>query len=1056
MRRTRPVRSRLPFALLVGLGSAVPTAPAEAQTDASPPVDPAAFQAMQWRGVGPFRGGRSVAVSGVTRDPMSYYMGTVGGGVWKTTDAGTTWQNVTDGQLGTSSVGAIAVSESDPNVVYVGMGEHAVRGVMTSHGDGVYRSTDAGKTWVHLGLDRSRAISRIRVHPDDPDVVYVAAQGAPYGANEERGVYRSADGGATWEKILYVDENSGASDLAMDMTNPRILYASFWEHRRLPWQVQSGGEGSGFWKSTDGGDTWTPIDDGLPDMMGKTAIDVSRANPDRLFAIVEADPGGGVFRSDDAGRSWQRVNEDWTLRARAWYYIEIFADPVDQETVYVLNAPMMRSIDGGRTFSNVPVPHGDNHDLWINPTDNTAMINANDGGANVSFNAGRSWSTQQNQPTAQFYRVAVDNQFPYHIYGGQQDNSTVATASAGSGGIGWKDWYPVGGCESAYTAFDPDDPRFVYAGCYMGIISRYDHATRASRDIGIYPVLPAALQGREMKFRYNWNAPIVASPHDWSEIYHASNHLARTRDGGMTWEVISPDLTRDEDDKQGYGGGPITNEGAGGEIYGTISYVAISPHERGTIWTGSDDGLVQLTRDDGATWVDVTPDLDLPPGQVHAIEVSPHDPATAYVAYTSYKFNDFTPYVLMTTDYGASWTNRVAGIDDEAWTKVVREDPVRAGLLYLGTETGVYVSWDQGERWQSLQLNLPNTPINDLVIQERENDLVAATSGRSFWVLDDLSPLQQFAETTGPVQLLRPRHAYRAAGGGFGGGGGATAGRNPPPGAVIHLRLNEPPPEDAVATVEILTSSGDLVRTFSTEPDEDLSPNARPLQLREGLNRIVWDLRHEQIPNIPGAYVFGSLRGRRVVPGSYEVRFTMGDIAQSQPLEVRLDPRMDDADLAEMVEQDAFVADVARELTAIHRAATDVNGVNAQIDALLERVDGRTGADRAAEAAEGLTTDLETVADSLYQARTVDGQTVINFPSRLKFQYVWLHGNAEGAETGVSQGSRDVLGDLRVRWTQHRDTVEELLGPRLNEFNQLLEELGFGRIIPPIRSRPIT
>ncbi len=1046
-------------ALLWGAAAALLPLPHPALgQDTAPAVDPSAYEAMAWRGIGPFRGGRSVAVAGVASDPLTYYMGTVGGGVWKTTDAGTTWANVSDGQLGTSSVGALAVSESDPNVVYAGMGEHAVRGVMTSHGDGVYRSTDGGRTWTHVGLDRTRAISRIRIHPHDPDVVYVAAQGAPYGANEERGVYRSTDGGDTWEKVLYVDENSGASDLSMDMTNPRILYAAFWEHRRLPWQVQSGGEGSGLWKSTDGGDHWTPLEAGLPDLMGKTSIDVSRANPDRVFAIVEADPGGGVFRSDDGGASWTLTTDNWTLRARAWYYIEIFADPVDEETVYVLNAPMMKSIDGGRTFTNVSVPHGDNHDLWVNPHDNTVMVNANDGGANVSFNGGDSWSTQQNQPTAQFYRVNVDHRFPYHVYGGQQDNSTVAIASRSGGGIDWKDWYPVGGCESAYTAFDRDDPRYVYAGCYMGIISRYDHASESSRDIGVYPVLPAALQGREMKFRYNWNAPIVASPHDPTEIYHASNHLARTRDGGMSWDVISPDLTRDEDDKQGYGGGPITNEGAGGEIYGTIYYVAPSPHERGTLWTGSDDGLIHLTRDDGATWTDVTPhDMGLPAGQINAIEVSPHDPATAYVAYTSYKFNDFTPHVLVTTDYGASWDDRTDGVPAEAWTKVVREDPVRPGLLYLGTETGLYVSWDQGERWQSLQLNLPNTPINDLIVQGPENDLVAATSGRSFWILDDLTPLQHAGEADdgAPARLLPPRHAWRIAGGG-GGGGGGTVGQNPPAGALLHVVLAEAPAETDTVTLEILTEAGERVRTLSTHPDEERSPGARPLELGAGLNRVVWNLRHESIPNIPGAYVFGSLQGRRVVPGTYQVRLTAGGQTTTQPLEVRMDPRVDAATVAALQEQDAFVAEVAAELTAIHHAAMDVDDLNAQIDALLERAEGRDGADRARDAAAGLTDDLTAVADSLYQARTVDGQTVINFPSRLKFQYVWLHGNAESAETGVTQGSRDVLGDLRVRWTEHRATVEQLLGPRLDDFNRLLEELGLGRILPPERGRPIT
>lgn len=1054
-RPTNPDRAptlgrRLTLAALL-LSVALPAPTPTAAQDA--PVDPSLYSAMEWRGIGPFRGGRSVAVAGIATQPMTYYMGTVGGGVWKTTDAGVTWANVTDGQLSTSSVGAIAVAESDPNVVYVGMGEHAIRGVMTSHGDGVYRSTDAGRTWEHLGLDRTRSISRIRIHPDDPDVVYVAAQGAPYGTNEERGIYRSTDGGQTWEKVLYVDENSGASDLAMDMTNPRILYASFWDHRRLPWQVVSGGEGSGFWKSTDGGDSWEEINAGLPELMGKTAIDVPRANPDRLFAMVEADPGGGLFRSDDAGASWTLVSEDWTIRARAWYYIEVYADPLDEETVYVMNAPFMKSVDGGRTFTNVSVPHGDQHDLWISPVDNEVMINANDGGANVSFNGGDSWSTQQNQPTAQFYRVNLDDRYPYHIYAGQQDNSTVAIASRGQGGIGWKDWYSVGGCESARPDFDDDDPRFVYAGCYMGIISEYDHVTSSTRDIAAYPVMPAALQAREMKYRYNWSAPILVSDFDSDVIYHASNYVVRSRDRGMTWEEISPDLTRDDDAKQGYGGGPITNEGAGGEIYGTIYGFDESPHDPDVLWTGSDDGLVHVTRDGGATWTDVTGDWG--EAMVNAVHVSPHDPATAYLAVSRYKFNDFTPMAYVTRDWGQSWRQITDGIDDEAWVHVVREDPVQPGLLYAGTETGIYVSFGAGESWQSLQLNLPDTPINDLMVHERENDLVVATSGRSFWILDELAPLRQAAQVAaGEHHLYAPDHVYRwAGGGGFGGGG---EGQNPPPGAVIDFVLAEAPDSATTVSIEILTAAGDLVRTLSTEPDEELSPGARPLQVSPGANRVVWNLRHESIPNIPGAYVFGSLQGRRVVPGDYQVRLTVGDWSMTRPLEVRTDPRLD-VPLADYVEQDRFVAEVANELAAIHRAVAVNNDIRGQIESAVERIGEHDGTEELVEAGGELAGDLETVADSLYQRRTVDGQTVINFPTRLKFQYVFLHGNADADQPGVSMGSRDVLNDLRARWSVHQATNQELLGPRLDAFNRMLADAGFSVIIvPPRPGRPIS
>ena len=1024
-------------------------------------VSPALYQSMSWREIGPFRGGRSVAVTGVPSDPTTYYMGTVGGGIWKTGDAGITWTNVTDGQLGTSSVGALAVAESDPNVVYAGMGEHAVRGVMTSHGDGLYRSTDAGRTWTHLGLEATRHISRIRVHPHDPDLVYVAAQGAAYGANPERGVYRSTDGGGTWELVLFVSDEAGASDLSMDMTNPRILYAAFWDHRRYPWQVRSGGPGSGLWKSTDAGDTWNRIDEALPRPLGKTAIDVSRADPDRVFALVEADPDGGLYRSDDAGETWSRVSDNWSARARAWYYIEVYADPVDRETVYVMNAPFMRSIDGGRSFANVSVPHGDQHDLWINPVDNANMINANDGGANVTFNTGASWSTQRNQPTAQFYRVAVDHRFPYHVYGGQQDNSTVAIASRGRGGITWKDWYAVGGCESAFTAFDPADPRLVYAGCYMGIISEYDHRTGGSRDIGVYPVLPAALQGREMRYRYNWNAPIAASPHDPSTIYHAANHLVRTRDRGMTWEEVSPDLTRDDDARQGYGGAPITNEGAGGEIYGTISYVAESALEAGLIWTGSDDGLVHITRDNGASWTNVTPD-GMEEGLVNAIEPSPHDPAVAYVAFTRYKFNDFAPRVFVTDDYGESWNERTEGVAEEAWVRVVREDPIRPDLLYLGTELGLYVSWDAGRRWQPFQLDMPVTPITDLAIQIRENDLVASTSGRGFWILDDLSPVQQLpdheirGEDFDEIALLAPRHAYRIAGGGGGFGGSGNVGRNPPTGAIIDVVLPDGVAETDTLTLEFLTESGELVRTLSSHPDPELSPEASPLPFKSGHNRYSWDLRHERIPNIPEAYVFGSIAGRRVVPGTYLARARLGDWSDEQRLEVLADPRSD-ATIAEYREQDAFVAEVAAELTQVHFAATDVNDVRAQIEKVVELIDGRPGADEAEPLADSLAADLGAAADSLYQARVVDGQTVINFPSRLKFQYVWLHGNAESADAGVSRGSRDVLTDLRVRWGAHRARVEELLGERLDELNETLARYALGTVLRPrLRERPVS
>jgi photosystem II stability/assembly factor-like uncharacterized protein len=1015
-------------------------------------VDPALFQDMSWRHLGPFRGGRSVAVAGVPSDPQTYYMGSVGAGVWKTADAGVTWEPISDQTFGTSSVGAVAVAPSDPNVVYVGMGEHAIRGVMTSHGDGVYRSLDAGKTWEHVGLEASRHIARIEVHPTDPDLVYVAVQGAAHGETEDRGVYRSRDGGTSWEKVLYVSPSAGASELAMDPTNPRILYAAFWDHIRLPWQVVSGGAGSGLWKSADGGDSWRPINDGLPELMGKTAIDVSPANPERVFAMIEADPGGGLYRSEDGGESWQLATDLWTLRARPWYYTEVYADPNDENTVYVLNAPMMRSVDAGRTFTRVGTPHGDNHDLWINPHDSDVMINANDGGGNVSFNGGATWSTQQNQPTVQFYRVNTDHRFPYHVYGGQQDNSTVAIASASPGGIDWKDWYPVGGCESAVPAFDKDDPRFVYSGCYMGILSEYDHRTGAARNAQAYPFVPIALSSEDMKYRFNWSAPMVVSQHDPRTIYHGGNILLRSRDGGKSWEEASPDLTRAQPDKLGYGGGPITNEGAGGEIYGTLAWVAESRLQEGLIWTGSDDGLVHVTRDGGQTWQNVTPD-GLPEGLVNTVEPSPHDPATAYIAFTRYKFNDFTPWAFKTNDYGRTWTEISEGFEDEHFVRVIREDPVRRGLLYAGTEQGMYVSFDDGDHWQRLQMDLPHTYITDLQVQSDRNDLVASTGGWGFWVLDDLSPLQQWDGAQGEeVHLFTNRHAYRVAGG-WGGGFGQNAGENPPNGAVVDFFIAEAPEEEV--RLEILAPDGELVRAYSTAPDEDAGEES--LTVEAGMNRHVWDLRHADIYPVPDLYLWGSLSGRRAVPGAYTVRLTAGELERTGSLEVRKDPRVETTQ-AQFVEQDVFLRGVQNELEAMHRGVVQLGQVREQVDAILERSEDDEGEAiaRVRELGGALSDSLTVVEDSLVQWRTVDGQTVLNAPSRLNLYYVYLHGEVDGADDGLGEAARQVLRDLNGRWHPLRDRLEVLLDEAIDDFNRAVQEAGVTPVAKPSRPRIVS
>lgn len=1013
-----------------------------------PNVDPVLFQDMEWRNIGPYRGGRSVAVAGIVQDHLTYYFGGVGSGVWKTNDGGVTWVNVSDSTFGTSSVGAIAIAESDQNVVYVGMGEHPIRGVMTSHGDGVYRSTDAGRTWRHMGLDRTRHISDVVVHPANPDLVYVAAQGAAYGPSEDRGVYRSSDGGETWEKVLYVDDTSGPSSLSMDRNNPRVLYAAIWDHRRYPWKVRSGGPGSGIYKTTDGGDNWEQVNEGLPDLMGDIGVAVS-ARSDRVYAIVEADPGGGLYRSDDAGKTWRRLNESWSLRARAWYYTHITADPSNPGVVWIMNAPVSKSIDGGKTFTRVRTPHGDNHDLWINPTNSDYMINANDGGANISLNGGITWSAQDNQPTAQFYRVNTDNRFPYYVYGGQQDNSSVAIVSQTSGrGIGWKDWYATAGCETAYVAFDPDNPVLQYGGCYMGQISEFNERTHAERNVMAYPHIPVALASRDMKYRFNWNAPIIASQHDPSVIYHASNVLLKTEDRGESWMEVSPDLTRDEDEKQGPGGGPITNEGAGGEIYGTIYYVAESPHDPGTIWTGSDDGLVHVTRDGGANWENATPE-DVGEAIINAIEVSPHDPAAAYIAVTRYKSNDFTPLFYRTEDYGDSWELIVEGIADEAWARVVREDPVRRGLLYAGTEAGAYVSWDDGNHWQSLQLNMPLTPITDLRVQEQHNDLVAATSGRAFWILDDLSPLQQLDEEVAneAMYLFEPLAAYRVAGGGGSNAPGAAVGENPPNGAIVDFQILELS-DTLPVMLEFLDSAGEIVRTFSSEIANDETDSAAVVEIEEGHNRFAWDLRHEAVKEIPGYYVWGTLRGQRVVPGSYQVRLSVGDETRTRSLEVLADPRVD-APLSRYYEQNDLLERLSSELEDINEGVLRIRAVREQVEALADRLKDTDGRDTILTSGEALVKDLTAMEDSLIQKRTVDGQTVINFPSRLDLQYTYLRGVVDGAEGRVTEGAHQLYRDLSAKWSALKAELEDLLGPQLQEFNSLVRERGGPAVVLP-------
>lgn len=1014
-------------------------------------IDTTLATSLSWRNIGPFRGGRSVASTGVVNDKLTYYFGSVGGGVWKTEDAGIHWKNTSDGFFKTGTVGAIAVSESDPNVVYVGMGEHPIRGVMTSSGDGMYKSTDAGASWEHIGLPNSQHISDVVIHPTNPDIVLVAVQGAQYGPSPDRGIYKSLNGGKTWTKTLYVSENTGASSLSMDMKNPRILYAAMWQHRRKPWTMESGGKESGLYKSTDGGDTWKPMKEGLPEEMGKIGVSVSRANPSRIWAVIEAEgEKGGVYRSDDSGKKWMQVNKDRINIARAWYYMEIFADPQDENTVYVLNAPVTKSIDGGKTFTPVATPHGDNHHLWINPTNNQVMINSNDGGANISMNGGASWSSQQNQPTAQFYRVITDNLVPFNVYGGQQDNTAIAIASQVNGqGIGWKDWHDVAGCESAFLAFDPDNPEVVFGGCYQGIIEQWVKENNTIKGVQAYPELGLGSIPVNMKYRFNWNAPIIASPHNSSVIYHGGNHVLKTTDGGMNWEVISPDLTRNEKDKQGPGGKPFTNEAAGGENYNTLMSLVESPHEVGVIWTGSDDGLVYITKDGGTNWKNVTP-AAMPAGIVNTIAISPHDNATAYVTTMNYKNNDLKPYVYKTTDYGQSWTTITTGLDQPyTFARVVREDPKVPGLLYAGTETGLYISTNGGENWLPFQGNLPVVPINDFTF--RQNSMVVATAGRSFWILDDLSPVQQSKGAVGDATLAiyKPKDTYMLPGGNV----NYTAeafGQNPASGVVMHYYIKAK--QDSIpVTLTVKDVKGKTIKTFTSEPDKEFKtwiggpPKPEVLPAKTGFNRFVWNMDQESLPGVEDVFTFGGLSGSSVLPGTYTLTLSYNDQTASTTSTLLPDPRMPYT-AADYTAKKEFMATVDVLVTEIHESVNAMRTAKKQLNLyqeLLKEKDQKTLVNKADTIVKAITT----WENELIQPKQKTFQDVVNFENKLTSHLLYLKEFVASADPRITTGAKERLKDLKEDWAIFKAEQERIITQEMGSFNTLYKNAGLEALI---------
>ena len=960
-------------------------------------VNPALLAGMKWRQIGPFRGGRALAVAGVAGDPTTWYFGAVAGGVWKSTDAGATWQPLFDDQK-IASIGAIAVAESDSNVLYVGTGEACLRGNIT-YGDGVYKSLDGGRSWKHIGLRDSRHIGAVAVHPKNPDIVLVAALGHAYGPNEERGVYRSADGGRSWQKVLYRDADTGAVDVVFDPANANILYASLWQVRRTPWSLSSGGPGSGLYKSTDGGLTWTRLEGhGLPEgLLGRIGVSVAGGGG-RVYALIEAHEGG-LFRSDDGGANWVRINPDHRFRQRAWYYSHVYADPTTPDVVYISNTGLFRSGDGGKSFDLVPAPHGDHHGMWIDPRDPRHLIESSDGGASVSVDGGRSWTQPYNQPTAQFYHVAVDNHWPYRIYGAQQDNSTIAIASRDDDGvIGRQDWYPVGGGESGYIAPDPNDPEIVYAGSDGGVITRYDHRTNNLRDASIYPLDVSGNGAESLKYRQQWTEPVLVSRYDSNVLYSAAQYVFKSTDQGRSWKAISPDLTRNDKSKQKPSGGPITLDITSVEYYDTVFTVAESPRQRGLLWAGTDDGLIHLTRDDGASWQDVTP-KDMPAwSMVSLIEASAHDAATAYAAIDRHKLDDFKPLIYRTHDSGKTWTRIVTGIPDGAYVRAVREDPTRPGLLYAGTELGVYVSVDDGAHWQSLKQNLPTVPVHDLAIKDA--DLIAATHGRSFWVLDDLSPLRQAAAVRADedfhlftpataVRLHIPQQVERR----------LPTGDNPPPGAVIDYYLKSAPAPKEEITLEFLDKDGKLLKRFSNlkpadateQPPEwvDREAKADSIPAAAGANRFAWDFRREDPLPIPGAfYSDDGPRGPIVKPGHYQVRLTVHGKSQTAPLEIILDPRLKgqvtERDLDEL---DDLAMRTVADIESLHRAVNQIRDTRARLQT-IQKWSGETAAAKPVlEAAAALIAKMAPIEARLVQVQMAASEDNLRYPNMLNEQY---------------------------------------------------------------------
>ncbi len=1011
----------------------------KSQTQATSTFDESLYSGLKYRLVGPFRGGRSCTATGVSGKPNLYYFGSVGGGVWKTEDAGATWKNISDGYFG-GSIGSVAVSESDPNVIYVGQGEKTVRGNVTS-GFGVWKSVDAGKTWQFIGLKDTRHIGRIRIHPTNPDIVYVGAMGDLWKSSDERGIYKTMDGGKTWKKILFANKDAGAVDLILEPGNPRVIYASTWNVRRTPYSFSSGGEGSDLWKSTDSGATWTKLSEnaGMPKgTRGIIGVTVSPVNPNRVYALIEAKEGG-VYRSDDGGKTWMKVSRNRALRSRAWYYTRIYADSQDEDKVYVMNVSYGVSKDGGKTWTLKNAPHGDHHDLWIDPNNNQRMIIADDGGAQVSNDAGNNWTTYYNQPTAQFYRIATDDHFPYRIYGAQQDNTSVRISHRSDGrGITEDDWEVTGGGESASHAIDASDDDIVYGGTYKGYMYRYNHRTKQRRSINVWPLNPAGSGVEVMKYRFNWNTPVMFSQHEPEKLYVFSNHVHLTTNEGQSYELVSPDLTRNDPATLKSSGGPITQDNTGVEFYANIFAVMESPHEKGVMWTGSDDGLIHLTTDNCENWKNVTPSNAPKWIMWNSIDPHPSIKGGAYLAGTSYKSGDYRPYLYKTTDYGKTWKKITNGIDDLHFTRVVRADPNKEGLLYAGTEFGMYISFDDGANWKPFQLNLPLVSITDLKL--KHDNLIVATKGRSFWIIDDVTPLHQLDETIAKkaYHVFQPMPSYRMRQSGWGRPNKLLVGENRPNGAIIHYYFKEKPAKESVVKLEILEENGKVIKAYTSNA-KDKKFKFSP---KKGTNRFVWDMRYPDAVSFDGLVLYSSnTKGPVAVPGNYKVRMTVDDEAIEQDFEIKIDPRIEST-VEDLQAQFDYLIGIRDKLSAANQAVIDIRSLRKDLTYLKEKLGDKAYYDDIRAAIKTFDEEMTVIENNIHETRNEARQDPLNFGIKLNNRLAYLATHAGGGDFRPTDQDYEYKKEVSAQIDNELADLKKVMDSTIPKLNEMMQAKG--------------